>query len=69
MGYDEAAGYCDQCRRGRLIRRKETNHLLHLFLTLFTLGLWVVIWVLSSIKFGGWRCSQCGGEVQRDAFR
>ena len=51
-----------------MIRRPGTNHILHLILTLVTFGMWLVVWVLISIKIGGWRCSQCGGRVSRSLF-
>lgn len=53
--------YCHQCARLVPAHRPSTNHILHLLLSLVTLGFWVLIWVLSTVKIGGWRCSQCGG--------
>jgi hypothetical protein len=32
--------------QAQLVRGKRVNHLLHLVLTLLTLGLWVVVWIL-----------------------
>ncbi|MCH9022260.1 MAG: hypothetical protein IID32_05815 [Planctomycetes bacterium] len=68
MGYQEATGYCNRCRRDQLIRRKGTSNALHLILTLCTFGFWLIIWVLASVKFGGWRCHQCGGKVSKKLF-
>jgi hypothetical protein len=29
-----------------------------------TFGFWIIIWIGSAVKFGGWRCTQCGsGKV------
>lgn len=69
MVAQEATGFCKACNRQVMIRRKGTNHVLHLLLTLVTLGLWVIIWLLMSIKIGGWRCSECGLQVSRDLLR
>ncbi len=64
MGFDEANGKCKVCG-DVLVKRKATNHLLHGILTVCTLGTWAIIWVLSSIKFGGWKCSKCGRSVSK----
>jgi hypothetical protein len=36
----------------QLLKGKPTNHVLHLILTLVTLGAWAIVWILVSI-FGG----------------
>jgi len=68
MGFNEASGFCNHCNKQVMIRRKETNHVLHLFLCVFTVGFWLPFWFLLSFKIGGWRCSQCGGKVRRSGF-
>ena len=65
----EATGFCRHCKRDALIRRKGTNHVLHLFLTVFTVGFWSWIWILCAIKIGGWRCAQCGRKASRSLMR
>ena len=35
---------------------------MHLILTLVTFGFWIIIWFGSAVKFGGWRCSECGSS-------
>jgi len=57
---EKRSGFCTNCNKQRVILRKGTNHILHLLLTLATLGLWLIVWVGSAVKFGGWRCTQCG---------
>lgn len=69
MFYDETSKFCDYCNKQVLARRKGTNHILHFLLTVFTLGFWLIIWFLSSIKIGGWRCSLCGKKVYRNKSR
>jgi len=64
MATQEASGHCKTCG-DTLVRRKGTNHILHLILTLLTAGLWVIIWILLSIKIGGWKCSKCGRSSRR----
>ncbi len=55
-------GYCKECGKKVVIFRKGTNHILHLLLSIVTCGAWLVIWLLCSIKIGGWRCSVCGSK-------
>jgi len=61
MAIDEKAGMCATCNKQVMVRRKGTNHLLHLVLSVLTGGFWIIVWILASVKFGGWRCTQCGG--------
>lgn len=65
MSTEESTGWCRCCQAQRLIRRPGTSHVLHLLLAVITLGLWIPIWLLCSIRFGGWRCTQCGSRVSR----
>jgi len=60
MAEERKGGYCKNCDAQVIVWRKGTNHILHLLLTLVTLGWWLIVWILISVKFGGWRCSQCG---------
>jgi len=69
--YLEQRGFCRTCNRPSLIRRKGVNHVLHLLLTLVTLGLWLPVWVVLSAmnnerSQSGWRCAQCGSKTKRD---
>lgn len=65
----EASGFCKGCNRQVVVRRKGTNHVLHLMLTVLTVGFWSWVWLLSAIKIGGWRCSQCGLKAGRSLMR
>lgn len=60
--FEEASGYCINCKKQVLIRRKKTSHLLHLILTLLTAGFWLIVWILAAITTDSWRCSQCGSK-------
>lgn len=72
MGEQKNSGFCKACNSKVLITRPGVNHLLHLILTIITLGVWIVVWVLVSVvntvSPGGWRCSQCGSEVDTLAW-
>ena len=42
--------YTDQEVAVMLSKKKNTSHLLHLVLTLCTLGFWIIIWIIVSIS-------------------
>ena len=69
MTVQHASGYCRACGRRAAIHRPGTNHVLHLLLTLFSFGLWLPLWVLGSIQFGGWRCVACGMKASKSFGR
>jgi len=60
MAEQKKSGFCKMCNQQTVVFRKGTSHILHLLLTIITGGLWLIIWLGLSIKFSGWRCSQCG---------
>jgi hypothetical protein len=52
-----------------MMTKPKINHVLHLILTLVTLGLWSLVWltlgIISSAK--GFRCTQCGTKAGQGA--
>lgn len=52
--------YCVHCRDYVMVKQDSANHVLHAVLSLMTCGLWLIIWALSCVRFGGWRCTRCG---------
>jgi len=60
MAQDTKGGYCKDCQAKRVLTRPGTNHILHLLLSIFTAGLWLIIWLGVGIKMGGWSCGTCG---------
>lgn len=69
MVSQESTGFCKDCNRQVLLRRQGTNHILHFLLTCASLGAWIFIWALASIKIGGWRCSLCGMKMPKDFLK
>jgi len=59
---EQTTRFCSNCHLDRLHARPGTNHLLHCIITLFLCGCWLPVWILSSIKIGGWRCQTCGSK-------
>ena len=60
MADEKKSGFCKLCDKRVVVFRKGTNHILHLILSTITAGIWLIIWIGSTIKFGGWRCIECG---------
>lgn len=61
----ESGAYCLHCQAQRLYRREEPNHILHAIITLFTCGLWAVVWIVASVvTHRPWLCTVCGLEWQ-----
>lgn len=52
--------FCGTCDKTIRAERDGTNHILHLILSIITLGCWIPIWCLVSLKIGGWMCPTCG---------
>lgn len=63
MGLQQTSKWCKRCARNVLATRPGTNHILHLLLSLVTCGLWLIIWILASVRIGGWRCQTCGKKL------
>jgi hypothetical protein len=62
MAEQKKGGLCAHCKRRTVVFRAGTSHVLHLILTVLTAGLWLIVWIGTAIKFGGWRCSECGSR-------
>ena len=64
MGQKQTGKFCNNCNKDILAVGSKPNHILHFILTICTLGVWGLVWILMSIgKIGGYRCSECGGKV------
>ncbi len=60
MAVDQTHKFCGRCKANTIHYRHATNHILHLLLTICLCGWWLPIWILLSIKVGGWKCETCG---------
>lgn len=60
MAMQYKSGFCQACNQQRKVEREKINHILHLLLSILTAGLWLIIWLGVSVRFGGWRCESCG---------
>lgn len=63
---EECVKHCSRCRRSTRHHRTNTRSsgfmiMIHVLLTLFTAGLWLVPVILVKVlacQIGGWRCTQ-----------
>lgn len=68
MPIEEAGGYCDYCQRPVLGRRQGVNHILYAILTIFSCGIWGLVWLIQSLAGAGdYACPNCGGHVREGA--
>jgi len=65
MGIEKSRRYCPDDDAMVLAERQTPNDILHLLLTLVTVGLWLPVWVLVSV-FGrtAYRCPHCGEKTK-----
>lgn len=73
MPFKEQSGYCATCNKQVLVRRETTNHVLYAILTIFSCGLWGIVWIIQSIAESGkaWLCTACGQPTfaSRDQYQ
>jgi len=60
MAVKQKSAWCPVCNQQRLFIAPKPNHILHLLLSIFTLGIWLIVWLLIGGKTGPYRCSVCG---------
>lgn len=56
--------YCKNCCRETFHERPSTSHILHLLLSLVTMGFWVPVWILMALNNNSQgMCTICGRKV------
>lgn len=62
MATKQVSGYCNVCQRQSLFQKEGINHVLHLILSIVTLGFWVLVWIALAINSSTKqpRCTTCG---------
>ena len=64
MAVKTGGGYCANCKKQVMTQKNAPNHILHLLLTVFTAGIWLIVWILLIAgHIGGSRCTECGQKV------
>jgi hypothetical protein len=62
MSVKQSSAYCHVCGRQSLFQKPRINHVLHLILSIVTLGLWLFVWAILGIINANKqpRCTTCG---------
>jgi hypothetical protein len=61
MAADQIMRRCKHCGKSTLHVGPHTSHLLHLVLSIITVGFWVPVWILVHLSHSTQlACSQCG---------
>ncbi len=64
MGIKQTGKFCRKCNKSSMATGKTPNHILHLILSFFSGGVWLMVWVILVIlSAGGYRCNVCGSKV------
>jgi len=61
--------YCKRCKKETLAKRKKTNHIFHIIISLITLGLWIPFWIMAILQFNSWHCDVCGTRVKDNKIK
>lgn len=70
MGVKKERRLCVDENRMVLAERETPNHVLHLLLTVVSLGLWVPVWlVVTLFAPRTFHCPQCGGRCRQLGWR
>jgi hypothetical protein len=61
----QSSAYCHVCQRQSLFQKPRINHVLHLILSIVTLGLWLIVWLILGIINASKspRCTTCGATM------
>ncbi len=55
---------CQRCKSSQKCVCLEANHLLHLWMTVLTVGFWVPVWIVLALRASKrWHCDACGSEI------
>lgn len=64
MNAQSARRYCPEDNRYVLAVRNKPSHVLHLLLSIITVGFWIPVWVvIAMFSDAGYRCPICGGKT------
>lgn len=68
--YQVRRSYCKACREVKEIRRRLPNRRVHGWVTLLTLGVWLIPWGLFELgaRFHYWRCINCRRRIYQSIF-
>src|ERR1700731_210673 len=63
VSQQETTKFCTDCNKNIRAVRPGTSRLRLLGLTILTLGVWSIVWIMDARRRPGWRCSVCDRRV------
>lgn len=64
MGIRKKRQFCEEDMEWVLGEKNTPNHLLHLVMSIVTVGFWVPVWILiAGIGGGSYQCPKCGSKT------
>ena len=57
---------CEHCDHPQTVKFKKPNHILHVVMSIITLGVWLVVWLAAAFEAWGAsspKCKKCGKRV------
>lgn len=61
MATENRMNHCKRCQKATLHVSRGTSHLLHLVLSVVTIGLWTLVWIFTAFLHGAEsQCTECG---------
>jgi hypothetical protein len=69
MAIEETGGWCDYCQRPVLGRRQGLNNVVFALFSLFSCGLFLIIWGIAALAHSSdaYACPNCGGQIRPGA--
>lgn len=70
MPSDQVVVYCKNCKKNTVQIKQRANHVLHLLLSVVTIGIWLIVWFFITLFTSDTpTCTECGNEVKNNNNR
>jgi predicted nucleic acid-binding Zn ribbon protein len=67
MPSDQIVVYCKNCKKNTVQLKQKANHILHLLLSVVTVGVWLIVWFFIALFTSDTpTCTICGNEVKNN---
>ena len=70
MPSDQVVVYCKNCKKSTVQVKQRANHILHLLLSVFTVGIWLIVWFFIALFTSDTpTCTICGNVFKNNSNR
>ena len=70
MPSDQIVVYCKNCKKSTVQVKQRANHILHLLLSVVTVGIWLIVWFFIALFTSDTpTCTICRNEVRNNSNR